>query len=93
VSPPPCGGGLQTGPPLREAKGASSRIKNQFIAFLCDKTGGAQIGEMAEGSQICDFAKGVLITHSLRARPGGYEPDGSLVPGSGARELGLTFFQ
>ena len=37
---------------------------------------------MAEGSQICDFAKGVLITHSLRARPGGYELDGSLVPGS-----------
>ena len=40
---------------LREAKGASSRIKIQLIEFLCDKTGGAQIGEMAEGSQICDF--------------------------------------
>jgi len=33
----------------------SCRIKIQFIEFLCYKTGGAQIGEMAEGSQICDF--------------------------------------
>jgi len=36
-------------------------------------------------------AKGARIPHSLRARPGGYEPDGSLVPGPGARELGRTF--
>ena len=39
-------------------QGASSRIKIQWIEFLCDKTGGAQIGEMAEGSQICDFTTG-----------------------------------
>jgi hypothetical protein len=41
---------------LRSAKGASSRIKIQFIEFLCDNTGGAQIGEMAEDSQICDLS-------------------------------------
>jgi len=31
---------------------AACRIKIQFIEFLCDKTGGAHIGEMAEDSQI-----------------------------------------
>ena len=33
MSPPPCGGGLKTCPPLREAKGASSRIKIQLSEF------------------------------------------------------------
>jgi len=40
LSPPPCGGGLKIpfGSNLREAKvDASSRIKIQWIEFLCDK--------------------------------------------------------
>jgi len=37
--------------PSFPARGQGTRT----IEFLCDKTGGAQIGKMAEGWQICDF--------------------------------------
>ena len=45
-------GGAQISEMAEDSKYASSRIKIQFIEFLCDKTGGAHIGEMAEDSQI-----------------------------------------
>jgi len=36
---------------------ASSRIKIQFIEFLCDKTFNLRLNVFATGSQICDLPK------------------------------------
>ena len=40
---------------LREAKGASSRIKIQFIEFLCDKTGGARLVPLLREAKVADL--------------------------------------